>query len=53
MDNLVKIHVSGIKEGYKKTLILFSYKGTRENLFVYIFYNIELLKINGCKSFHS
>jgi hypothetical protein len=34
MDNIIKIDVSGIKNGYSKTLFLFSFKGKRTNLFV-------------------
>lgn len=32
-DSVVRIRISGIKEGYDKTLVLFSYKGTRDNIF--------------------
>jgi hypothetical protein len=33
MDNVCKIRIQGMKEGYDKTLLMFSYKGKRSNMF--------------------
>jgi len=33
MDNVCKIRIQGMKEGYDKTLLMVSYKGTKGSLF--------------------
>ena len=33
-SNYLKVRVSGFKDGYDKTILLFSYQGQRDNLFV-------------------
>jgi len=34
MDSVLRVRIHGLKEGYDKTIFLFSYKGSRENIFV-------------------
>ena len=34
MSNLCIINITGVKEGYDKTLYLFSYKGSKQSFFV-------------------
>jgi hypothetical protein len=33
MENVCKIRIKGMKEGYDKTLLLISYKGVRDSIF--------------------
>lgn len=35
MSNVCRVRLTGMKEGYDKTLLLFSFQGTRGSLFMY------------------
>ena len=35
MDNICKVRMTGVREGYDKTLLLFAYKGKRNDFFKY------------------
>ena len=47
--NVCAIRITGMKDGYDKTLMMFAYQGKRNNFFAYDINYVALQRINGCR----